>query len=138
MYQSDDPLPIPVIAVMLRLGKKYDMEHFLKEAAARLKYEFPSNLSDWDAISGQPFSKIVQCGDLVTLDIIILAREAGLASILPLACYTFFEWDNPMVPDLVIDRLHTYLLTHNRIKYIQHTRLNTEPRPLPRRMYKNF
>ena len=97
MYQSDDPLPIPVIAVMLRLGKKYDMEHFLKEAAARLKYEFPRNLSDWDAISGQPFTKIVQCGDVVTLDIIILAREVGLASILPLACYIFCGRDDPMV-----------------------------------------
>jgi hypothetical protein len=103
-YQSDDPMPISLIAVMVRLGKKYDMEHFLQEAVARLKHEFPRNLSDWDLLSGQSFSKITYFGDVVLLDIIILAREAGLQSILPLAYYVFFENDNPMVHHLVMDR----------------------------------
>lgn len=114
VYQSADPMPIRLIAVMLRLGKKYDMGHFLKEAVARLHYEFPRNLCDWDLISDQPFSKIEQSGELALLDIIILGREAGLQSILPLAYYLFFSNLNvmdPMVPhDLVLDRLHTYSL----------------------------
>ena len=131
-------MPIPLIAVMLRFGKKYDMEHFLEEAIARLQYEFPRNLSDWDSISKDSYSRIVQNGDPVPLDIIILAQEAGLQSILPLAYYLFFDDEDPVVHDLAMDRLHAYLLTHNRNKYIQHTRLNTEPRPLPRRMYKKF
>jgi len=100
-------MPISLIAVMLRLGKKYDMEHFFDEAVARLQYEFPRNLSDWDKISGQSSSKIVESGDVAMLDIIILAREAGLQSVLPLACYLFFIKDDPMVRDLVMDTLHT-------------------------------
>ena len=94
-------MPISLIAVMLRLGKKYDMEHFLKEAVARLKHEFPRKLSRWDSISDQSFSKIEQTGDLVMLDIIILAREVGLQSILPLAYYLFFfDNEDAMVHDL--------------------------------------
>ncbi|EDR01758.1 uncharacterized protein LACBIDRAFT_333017 [Laccaria bicolor S238N-H82] len=91
VYGSDDPMPISLIAVMLRLGKKYDMEHFLKEAVTRLQYEFPRNLSDWDLISDQPFSKLAQSGDSMSLDIIILAQEAGIQSILPLAYLFFFN-----------------------------------------------
>jgi len=134
-------MPITLIAVILRLGKKYDtVGHFLKEAVARLKHEFPRNLSDWHKISGQSFSKIVQSGELVLLDIIILPREAGLQSILPLTYYLFCGFDDPMVRTRSCDGQATNikLLTHNRNKYIQHTRLNTEPRPLPRRMYEKF
>lgn len=78
VYQSADPMPIRLIAVMLRLGKK--------------------NLCDWDLISDQPFSKIEQSGELALLDIIILGREAGLQSILPLAYYLFFSNLNVMDP----------------------------------------
>ncbi|EDR01759.1 uncharacterized protein LACBIDRAFT_333018 [Laccaria bicolor S238N-H82] len=95
-YRSDDPMPISLIAVMLRLGKKYDMEHFLKEAVARLQYEFPRNLSDWDSICDQPFLKIAPSGDLVLLDITILAREARIQSILPLAYFLFCRGEEQM------------------------------------------
>ena len=115
-------MPIPLIAVMLRLGKKYDMEHFLKEAVARLQYEFPRNLSDWDSISEQPFSKIAQSGDAVLLDIITLAREAGLQSILPLAYYLFCRHKDRMVHNLVMDKLHASysLITGTSIFDIRH------------------
>ena len=106
-------MPISLIAVMLRLGKKYDMEHFLKEAVARLKHEFPRELSSWDSISDQSFSKIEQTGDIVMLDIIILAGEAGLQSILPLAYYLFFLTMRTQWCTIFSDGQATYILTHS-------------------------
>lgn len=76
-------LPFPVIAALLRLGKKYEFEHLRDVALLRLTSEFPTKLEEWDALTDR-FTHIVDRKGLL-FDVISLAIECGVQSILPTA-----------------------------------------------------
>ena len=68
---------------MLRLGSKYDFEHLREEALFRLCAEFPTTLRGWDK-SRRSCKYITERPGLL-FDVINLALEQGLVSILPMA-----------------------------------------------------
>lgn len=78
-------LPFPVIAALLRLGKKYEFDHLRDVALLRLTSEFPTQLEEWDTLPDR-FTHIVDRKGLL-FDVISLAIECGVQSILPTAYF---------------------------------------------------
>ncbi|KIM45345.1 hypothetical protein M413DRAFT_442019 [Hebeloma cylindrosporum] len=85
-------MPFKVIEVMLRLGNKYDIPHFVAEATGRLHVEFPTTLSQWDVQRhwslprGGSFRGIKGQKGLL-FDIVNLALQYEISSILPAAYF---------------------------------------------------
>jgi hypothetical protein len=73
-----------VVAAFLRLGKKYDISILRSEAIKRLTYECPSSLEDFDKLE---FWSMIEAEDGLPLEIVRLARENDLPSVLPIALY---------------------------------------------------
>lgn len=78
------PIPMSVVAAFLRLGKKYDIGILHAEAVKRLTYECPSSLEDFDKLE---FWSMIEAEDGLPIEIVRLARENGLPSVLPIALY---------------------------------------------------
>ncbi|KAF7297740.1 BTB domain-containing protein [Mycena kentingensis (nom. inval.)] len=79
---------IPEIAGLLRLSKKYEIAATRRRCIWRLKEEFPHTLAQFDRVNGKWTHLAVKdaCGENYT-QIINLAREIGLYSILPVVFY---------------------------------------------------
>jgi hypothetical protein len=79
------PIPLSAITVFLQLGSKYAIDQMRDEAIQRLSYEFPSRLQDFDELGDQ----LLLIEELPGLyyDVIKLARNHNIPSILPLALY---------------------------------------------------
>jgi len=69
---------------MLRLGSKYEINHLREDALFRLRADFPTTLDNWDELCGH---KHILEEDGILYDLINLAIEQGLWSILPAAYY---------------------------------------------------
>jgi hypothetical protein len=84
-------LPFPVIASLVRLGRKYDFEKLLCEAVDRLKFEYPATLDNYDLLkTGKPVRRPmtrVKFYDGIHFDVITLSRENEIYSVLPCAYY---------------------------------------------------
>lgn len=72
------------MSAFLRLGKKYDFEKLVANALERLHLQFPSSLPLSKSHDDQSIS-ISSLAD--SFDIVNLAREANLHSVLPMALY---------------------------------------------------
>ncbi|KAF6759163.1 hypothetical protein DFP72DRAFT_1005145 [Ephemerocybe angulata] len=109
-------LSMAVVAAMIRMGQKYDIEHVKEAGLSRLKRVFPQQLADWDRNFDEGdglYLHTIICGpDEGMLDLAIkaieLAHECGIKSILP-ACYlivcrdhTFREEDTPKIPAIAL------------------------------------
>lgn len=77
-------MPFPVLAAFLCLGRKYDIRRLHVDARKRLYQHFPVTLKDDDAVSEwvglKPESKEY-------IELVVMARRAGLLSILPRVFY---------------------------------------------------
>ncbi|KAJ7862004.1 hypothetical protein B0H14DRAFT_2259635, partial [Mycena olivaceomarginata] len=78
--------PFTVVSAMLRLGQKYEFDELRDDAAMRLESSFPPTLAIFK-IRGGFLSKIVEYPGLPH-NVINLARQTGLLSILPAALYS--------------------------------------------------
>ncbi|KAJ7018338.1 hypothetical protein C8F04DRAFT_1151877 [Mycena alexandri] len=91
-------LPLPVISAHIRLGRKYDFRELLDLAVARLNFENPTTLAAYDALLTDEYDVALMLDSHYTptrivnypglyLDIIRLAREHDILSVLPCAYY---------------------------------------------------
>ncbi|KAJ7772123.1 hypothetical protein DFH07DRAFT_697061, partial [Mycena maculata] len=89
LFNNEKAIPFPIIASIVRLGRKYDFEDLLRAAVERLTFENPSSLEHYDALRVK--DKVVPPRILdysgLCFDVITLARENHLSSILPCAYY---------------------------------------------------
>ncbi|KAF8216779.1 hypothetical protein K438DRAFT_2007552 [Mycena galopus ATCC 62051] len=86
-FLEQKALPLPVIAALIRLGRKYDFKNLFDSALARLTSEYPTTLQEYDALpDGIGFTSVEEYPGL-DLDIISLATEHSISSILPYAYY---------------------------------------------------
>ncbi|KAJ7432201.1 hypothetical protein B0H11DRAFT_1890584 [Mycena galericulata] len=80
-------LPFPVVACMLRLGRKYEMQKAKDDAVARIRSEFPAELQEWQAT---PNTLVyIEAGAAVYVDMLNLCFECGILPSIPslaLAC----------------------------------------------------
>jgi len=83
--------PFAVVAAMLRLGRKYGFDSLYTDAKSRLTIEFPTKLNDITT----EYTCIEDQKSLI-VDVVNLAREIGVLSILPFALYSCcFDSDSP-------------------------------------------
>jgi len=81
LFDSTETLEFPVVAAIVRLGKKYDFKQLLGAAVARLTAMFPPTLAQIRKRNDAP-SPIREDGGLL-FDAINLANETGLLALLP-------------------------------------------------------
>ncbi|KII87445.1 hypothetical protein PLICRDRAFT_142726, partial [Plicaturopsis crispa FD-325 SS-3] len=89
-FDLREPQPFPVIAAMLRLGKKYELEYFYTEALSRVASECPTSLERWDAGSDELITNDDDGG--LYFDMANLLRETDTISALPVTLYTCGQW----------------------------------------------
>ncbi|KAJ6497467.1 hypothetical protein C8R45DRAFT_898773 [Mycena sanguinolenta] len=91
---------LSMIAVLIRLGRKYDFRELLELAVARLAFENPGELQEYEALTAARSGKAYQTTRIqhypgILVDILTLARENDLRSILPCAYYRVVLHHNP-------------------------------------------
>ncbi|KAJ7188672.1 hypothetical protein C8R46DRAFT_1055465 [Mycena filopes] len=82
----DAAVPFPLVASLVRLGRKYDFKDLLASAVARLTYEYPTTLDEYIARqSNPPAAARILPYKGITMDVVNLAIENNISTILPSA-----------------------------------------------------
>jgi len=98
---SEKSLPFPFIAGIVRLGRKYDFKKLLEAAVQRLINENPTTLEEYEKLTGEDnisySSTQISHYRGMSFDVITLARENGLFTVLPCAylCAVLCTCANP-------------------------------------------
>ncbi|KAJ7270066.1 hypothetical protein B0H12DRAFT_823555 [Mycena haematopus] len=129
-FLAKTALPLSAVAALIRLGRKYDFKELLESAMWRLTFEFPATLEEYDRMRPyKPTRLLGQSG--LTFDIISLARENDILSVLPCAYYravSIFPLNDLLAgiprPDgtlasLAPVDLHQCLLGREKLKHVQ-------------------
>ncbi|KAJ7442457.1 hypothetical protein FB451DRAFT_1297355 [Mycena latifolia] len=91
LFFAQQALPLPVIASHIRLGRKYDFTDILQSVVERLIHENPMSLEEYDALitpaTGVYTPTRIAFFRSFRFDLVILARENNLFSVLPCAYY---------------------------------------------------
>ncbi|KAJ7472850.1 hypothetical protein FB451DRAFT_1558974 [Mycena latifolia] len=91
LFFAQQTLPLPVIASHIRLGRKYDFKDILQSVVERLTHENPTSLEEYDALNmpetGSYMPTRVTGFRGFNFDLVTLARENNLFSVLPCAYY---------------------------------------------------
>ena len=82
-------MPFPLLAAILRTGKKYQIGHLQNEGLHRLRKEFPTDFANWneswaDVVAIESVSENLE-------GIINLAHELSVQSILPALYLTYLS-----------------------------------------------
>ncbi|KZP11109.1 hypothetical protein FIBSPDRAFT_191794 [Athelia psychrophila] len=82
-------MPFPILSALLCLGRKYDIPRLHIEARKRLYRQFPSTLDNYDHTASGPAWNDIQPSvpNHAYLELLIIARRAGIHSILPHLLY---------------------------------------------------
>ncbi|KAF8216883.1 hypothetical protein K438DRAFT_1658392 [Mycena galopus ATCC 62051] len=86
-FHCQQKLGLPVIGAFLQLGRKYDFKELFDSAVARLTSDFPTTLQGYMTASHKGSSKAIHFYPGWIFDIITLARENNILSVLPSAYY---------------------------------------------------
>ncbi|KAJ7125101.1 hypothetical protein C8R44DRAFT_131664 [Mycena epipterygia] len=88
-FLTQEKLPLPAIAALVRLGRKYDFRELLDKAVERLTFENPTTLEKYDALlDGRRYTTTrIAYYRGIFYDIVTLARENNILSVLPCAYY---------------------------------------------------
>ncbi|TEB27368.1 hypothetical protein FA13DRAFT_1736503 [Coprinellus micaceus] len=92
---TKDKPNLSALAAMIRLGRKYEISYLRDEGLARLKREFPTTLEEYDRLPEEYLSFTypeTQCGLDPIVDIIKLAHECNIQSILPALYLQATSW----------------------------------------------
>jgi hypothetical protein len=88
-------LPFAVVAAFLRLGTKYEIPDLRAEATKRLVTDYPLGLELLEPRTNEKISIQPYYGKI--FDVVNLAREMGILSILPVALYSCCCNDNQII-----------------------------------------
>ncbi|KAJ7782627.1 hypothetical protein B0H16DRAFT_1356978 [Mycena metata] len=89
-FMAETAVPLPQIASLIRLGRKYDFKKLLDFAVGRLMFENPTTLAEYNALLGPdntytPTRIVHHAG--IAFDMLTLARENNIVTALPCAYY---------------------------------------------------
>ncbi|KAF7317542.1 BTB domain-containing protein [Mycena kentingensis (nom. inval.)] len=97
-YFPEEKPTFASLSSVLRLSNKYDFPVFRRQCISRLKGEFPATFASYDAAPGY-WSKIDMPAEWsaseTSVNVVNLAREVGLYSILPCALYIIVNRPDP-------------------------------------------
>ncbi|KAJ6589883.1 hypothetical protein DFH09DRAFT_1140351 [Mycena vulgaris] len=86
-FLLQNQLPLPVIAALIRLGRKYDFRTLLDVAMERLTFENPTTLEEFDLLPRKYTPTRIVPYKGIVFDILTLARENDILSVLPCAYF---------------------------------------------------
>nr|GAT56159.1 predicted protein [Mycena chlorophos] len=89
MILTQKTLPFSIVAALVRVGRKYDFSALVKAGVERITTDYPSTLTQYDALKGAPKSIASYQG--LELDILSLCLEMGIRSALPAIYYGILE-----------------------------------------------
>ncbi|KAJ7185848.1 hypothetical protein C8R46DRAFT_1061907, partial [Mycena filopes] len=100
-FRAPSSRPFPVVATMLRLGKKYDIIEAREDALSRIHFEYPADLRTLETRSGR-LTKIDVLPDSpgTFVDMLNLLFECGIHSSIPalgLACLYIFDLETMLL-----------------------------------------
>jgi hypothetical protein len=84
-FLGQTALPLPAIAALIRLGRKYDFRNLLEAAVSRLTFENPTTLEEYDALAPSTTRIVPYPGN--GFDMAALASEHNILTALPCAYY---------------------------------------------------
>ncbi|KAF7298004.1 hypothetical protein HMN09_01021400 [Mycena chlorophos] len=84
---TEETLQFSLVAALIRLGRKYDFIKLLKAAVNRLTHDYPSTLALIDARQRADFSLNITPYPGIHFDVLSMAREHSILSVLPVAYY---------------------------------------------------
>ncbi|KAJ7782687.1 hypothetical protein B0H16DRAFT_1493980 [Mycena metata] len=84
-FSSKQSIPMPVVIALVRLGRKYEFTALLRSAVERLNFDHPTTLKELSLRLPIP-GRILRYPGIV-IDVITLARENNILSVLPEAYY---------------------------------------------------
>ncbi|KAJ6519076.1 hypothetical protein C8R45DRAFT_950166 [Mycena sanguinolenta] len=87
MFHCQQTLPLAVVSAFIRLGRKYDFKELFDSAVARLTSMCPMTLEEYDVVSESDRLKTIEGYSGLTIDLISLASENNVLSVLPCAYY---------------------------------------------------
>ncbi|KAJ7695808.1 hypothetical protein B0H17DRAFT_1008409 [Mycena rosella] len=76
-------LHFSVLAMSLRLGRKYEVLMFKSDATSRMHFEFPTKLSDWDRRMARNQLECIKPASGIHVDLLNLAYENGVYTSIP-------------------------------------------------------
>ncbi|KAF9034391.1 hypothetical protein BJ165DRAFT_1513537 [Panaeolus papilionaceus] len=87
-YDSMHKIRFKEVSALLRLGSKYDISSLRDNALQRLRAEFPTTLDEWDRLDVE-YKTMSDSVDICLFDVITLAYNEGILSILPVLYYFY-------------------------------------------------
>ncbi|KAF8178636.1 hypothetical protein K438DRAFT_1844146 [Mycena galopus ATCC 62051] len=89
-FLEQKALPLAAIGALIRMGRKYDFKTLLDSAVARITFENPATLDEFDAMdvdnAGYEPTRITNSHGFF-FDLLVLAQENGIVSALPAASF---------------------------------------------------
>ncbi|KDR86012.1 hypothetical protein GALMADRAFT_132623 [Galerina marginata CBS 339.88] len=87
-YASTFDFALPILASMLRIGKKYEFEHLQFLALERIRMELPNSIDGWEHTFGpeNPMNGLLVESDY-EVDTINVLLETGFLTLLPMAYF---------------------------------------------------
>ncbi|KAF8178637.1 hypothetical protein K438DRAFT_1938713 [Mycena galopus ATCC 62051] len=89
-FATKTALPLAAVGALIRLGRKYDFKTLLDSAVARITFENPTTLEEYDALFVNGVHKPTRISrddeDWFYFDLLAIARENSILSALPIAC----------------------------------------------------
>ncbi|KDR86008.1 hypothetical protein GALMADRAFT_235195 [Galerina marginata CBS 339.88] len=103
-YASTAILALPLLASMLRIGKKYEFNNLQSLALERIRKELPDSLDSWDETFGPEngMNGLIVESDY-EIDIVNVLLETGFQTLLPMA---YFLCVSSLMPTLICGGLH--------------------------------
>jgi len=80
-------MPFDLLAAILRLGKKYEIDYLCEEGLKRLRHEFPDTLEKWVQNTSRKNNSPIEPDK--EKDVIHLCNELSIPSCLPVAYVVF-------------------------------------------------
>ncbi|KDR86000.1 hypothetical protein GALMADRAFT_235186 [Galerina marginata CBS 339.88] len=85
-YTYTDQFALPLLASMLRLGRKYQFDDMQAQALRRIRRELPDSLAGWDENFSDGAKGLVIESDH-EIDLVNILVEMGIQSLLPMAYF---------------------------------------------------
>ncbi|KAK7049039.1 BTB domain-containing protein [Favolaschia claudopus] len=86
-FLAQEKIPFSAVSALLRMGRKYDLPDLSDSAVKRLTSIFPSNFEDFERNEREPVYTSIEHQTGIEFDIIALAREFNIMTILPAVFY---------------------------------------------------
>ncbi|KZT72336.1 hypothetical protein DAEQUDRAFT_772994 [Daedalea quercina L-15889] len=92
-YRPDEQVEFAIVAALIRLSHKYEIDYVRDDYLARMKSCFGTDPGDWDTVSHDSGSPRMNFNETDAIALVNIARLTGTDTILPLGLYLCCQLD---------------------------------------------